>query len=71
MPRNAFACPFTPGCGRLNRTNQPALAAAELPTSWPSNWGVRVMKRQHTLKKLAELKPELTERFGVTRLALF
>ncbi|MGB5450659.1 MAG: nucleotidyltransferase family protein [Sedimenticolaceae bacterium] len=29
------------------------------------------MKRQHTLKKLAELKPELTERFGVTRLALF
>ncbi len=29
------------------------------------------MKRQHTLKKLAELKPDLAKRFGVTRLALF
>ena len=29
------------------------------------------MKRQHTLKQLAELKPILVRRFGVTRLALF
>ena len=29
------------------------------------------MKRKHTLKKLAELKPLLARRFGVTRLALF
>ena len=29
------------------------------------------MKRQETMKKLAELKPALVERFGVRRLALF
>ena len=29
------------------------------------------MKRQHALKVLAELKPLLAKRFGVTRLALF
>ena len=29
------------------------------------------MKRQHTLKKLTELKPLLAKRFGVARLALF
>lgn len=29
------------------------------------------MKRQDTLKKLAELKPLLAQRFGVKRLALF
>lgn len=29
------------------------------------------MKRQDTLRKLAELKPELAQRFGVQRLALF
>jgi len=50
---NSIACPFVRRCGKLNRTNQPTLAAA------------------HT-EKLAELKPELTEQFGVTRsLALF
>jgi hypothetical protein len=29
------------------------------------------MKRQYTLKKLAELNPDLAKRFGVTRSALF
>ena len=29
------------------------------------------MNRQRVLQKLAELKPELEKRFGVTRLALF
>jgi len=52
----AIACPSASACGRLNRTNQPTLAAAGLPTSWLGYWGICVMKRQHTLKKLAELK---------------
>jgi hypothetical protein len=47
-------------------TVQLTLAAAGLPTSWLGYWGICVMKRQHTLKKLAELKPLLVERFGVT-----